>query len=89
MLTWLSKRRRTAEDLARTLKESQELLHGALAVCETQTQINQQLAAQLAETRTENARLWAALGAPAPVQQFIAAGFSEAEAERLKDAPHA
>jgi hypothetical protein len=51
------------------------------ALCQRLAGIVDTQAAQLAETRAENRRLWAALGAAPELQQYIAVGCSEAQAK--------
>jgi hypothetical protein len=52
---------------------------GSLAVHEKWAQLCDSQGAELAEARAENQRLWAALGAPKELQQYVAAGCSEAQ----------
>jgi hypothetical protein len=94
MFAWLSTRRskkQTTELLSQamtTLQESQKALQETAALCSRTVQLNIDLATKITEAETVKARLWMALGAPAELQPYIAAGCSESEARQLaKEAP--
>jgi len=81
MFDWLD--RRDTKKLTTLLASALAGWAESSAFCQRLAGIVDTQAAQLAETRAENQRLWAALGAPKELQQYVAVGCSEAQAKEL------
>ena len=83
MFAWLTNRRSIKSQALDLLSQTQVELTEGHALCKRWIALYESQSAQLTAARAENACLRTALGAPAELQPYIAAGCSEAEARQL------
>ena len=88
MFAWFGRTKRAADLLAQATERMNETAAESRAVAQKYAQLYENQTAHLSAVQSENARLWAALAAPAELQPYIAVGATESEARQLaSDAP--